>query len=49
MMPHWYKLYIEVCPPCGRTRTYRVRVYGKKPLQEVLRYEYTHVWCGCGS
>lgn len=29
--PHWYRQYIGECPVCGRDKSYRERVYGKRP------------------
>jgi hypothetical protein len=46
---HWYKIIIEECPPCGRSKVYRERMYTEKPEDYKDRYEYHQYWCGCGS
>ncbi len=38
--PHWYRLYLGECPVCGRDKSYRVRVYGKRPKDSRKRYVY---------
>jgi hypothetical protein len=38
--PHWYKLFAGECPVCGRDKSYRVRVYGKRPADPGERVEY---------
>jgi hypothetical protein len=37
---HWYRLYIGECPVCGHDKSYRERVYGKKPNDNRKRYVY---------
>lgn len=37
---HWYRLYIGECPVCGRDKSYRVRVYGRKPKNHNARIVY---------
>lgn len=29
--PHWYMLHVGECPVCGSDKSYRERVYGRKP------------------
>lgn len=50
MPKHWYKIYIGECPVCGRDKSFRVRVYGKKPPNPAKRYLYMTLqecydWC----
>jgi hypothetical protein len=47
--PHWYRLHIGECPVCGRDKSFRERVYGKKPKKREDRivwlsdtYTYDH-------
>ncbi len=28
---HWYRQYFGCCPVCGRDKSYKERVYGKRP------------------
>lgn len=35
---HWYKIYVGECPVCGRDKSFRERVYGKKPKDHKKRY-----------
>jgi hypothetical protein len=35
---HWYKTYVGGCPVCGRDKSYRIRVYGKRPKRLSSRY-----------
>lgn len=35
---HWYRQFVGECPVCGRDKSYRVRVYGKKPKRPRERY-----------
>lgn len=44
---YWYKHYITFCPVCGRGKTEKYRVYGKKPSDYGLRVETQEVydWC----
>ncbi len=37
---HWYKFFIGECPECGRDKSYKVRVCGKKPKSKKKRYVY---------
>lgn len=35
---YWYRFYLGSCPVCGRNKSYRERVYGRKPKNARLRY-----------
>lgn len=37
--PHWYRLFVGECPVCGHDRSYRVRVYGRRPKDPCKRLE----------
>ena len=37
---HWYKMHVGECPVCGRDKSYRERVYSKKPKDYKKRYVY---------
>jgi len=45
--PHWYKITYQECPLCGRSETYRERVYGEKPPPQESAPDFRHWWCGC--
>jgi len=50
MKEHWYKLFIGECPVCGKSKNYRMRVYGQKPEKLEKRIIYlsdmeTYDWC----
>jgi hypothetical protein len=50
MRPHWYRLYVGECPVCGRDRSYRKRVYGRRPKDRRKRIVYlpdTYNYDGC--
>lgn len=49
MKKHWYKLYYEECPVCGRSDNWRERVYGRKPKKPSLRIFYKQAYCYCES
>lgn len=36
--PHWYRIYVGECPVCGKDKSYRERVPGKKPQDPRQRY-----------
>jgi hypothetical protein len=40
MKEHWYKYYIGECPVCGKDKSFKKRVYGKKPKSDKKRYVY---------
>jgi hypothetical protein len=40
MKAHWYQQHIGACPVCGKDKSFRVRIYGKKPKSAKLRYIY---------
>ena len=47
---HWYRLYLGSCPVCGSDKSYRERVYGKRPEKLEDRVVYlsdteTYDWC----
>jgi hypothetical protein len=47
---HWYRLYFGECPVCGRDKSYRERVYGKRPRRRKDRIIYlnqTTTYDGC--
>ena len=35
---HWYKIYIGSCPVCGRDKSFRERVYSRRPKKREDRY-----------
>jgi hypothetical protein len=35
---YWYRIYIGECPVCGADKSYRERVYCKKPKDRNLIY-----------
>ncbi len=37
---HWYKFYIGECPVCGRDKSYKIRMYTKRPKLLKNRIEY---------
>jgi hypothetical protein len=37
---YWYRMYFGECPLCGRSKSYRERVYGEKPEDPNERYVY---------
>jgi hypothetical protein len=48
--PHWYRMHVGECPVCGRDKSFKERVYGKKPKSARKRYVYlpaseTYDWC----
>lgn len=48
--PHWYRIYIGECPVCGRDKSYRERVYGRRPKDRRRRVAYlpdTSTYDGC--
>lgn len=38
MRQHWYKIIYVICPVCAKDKTYRVRVYGKRPKSYTKRH-----------
>lgn len=47
---HWYRQHIGECPVCGRDKSFRERVYGKKPRDPRKRYvqlpdTHCYDWC----
>jgi hypothetical protein len=40
MKKYWYQQHIGACPVCGKDKSFRVRIYGKKPKSAKLRYIY---------
>ena len=38
--PHWYRVYLGECPVCGRNKSYRERVYGRRPKNPRKRVVY---------
>lgn len=50
MKKHWYRVYLGECPVCGSDKSYRERVYGKRPAKSEDRYVLlkdteTFDWC----
>jgi len=45
---YYYKIYIHECPVCGRSKEYRERVYGEKPI-DGSQYHYELYYDGCES
>jgi hypothetical protein len=46
--PHWYRMYIGECPVCGSDKSYRVRVFGRKPKDHRKRYvQLKQTYDGC--
>jgi hypothetical protein len=48
--PHWYRFHIGECPVCGKDKSFKERVYGKKPRDWRKRYvclpqTQTYDWC----
>ena len=43
---HYYKITIHECVLCGRGKTIRERVYGKKPKDLSKVYDYEQFACG---
>lgn len=37
---YWYRFHVGECPVCGRDKSYRERVYGRKPKEQCKRYVY---------
>lgn len=35
---HWYRQYVGECPVCGKDKSFRVRVYGRRPKDLTKRY-----------
>jgi hypothetical protein len=42
--PHWYRQYLGSCPVCGANKSYRKRVYGRKPKDTRRCYVYRSDW-----
>jgi len=47
---YWYRLFVGECPVCGRDKSYRERVYGKRPKDHRKRYvqlsnQECYDWC----
>jgi len=47
---YWYKMFVGECPVCGSDKSYRQRVYGKKPKNisdryVFLSYKETYDYC----
>lgn len=38
--PHWYRLHVGECPVCGKDKSYRERVYGRRPKTASKRFVY---------
>jgi hypothetical protein len=39
MKRYWYRIYFGSCPVCGADKTYRERVYGRRPRRLQDRYK----------
>lgn len=44
MKRHWYRIFIRECMVCGKTETWRERVYGRKP--KTGTHDYEQQFCG---
>jgi hypothetical protein len=47
---YWYRQYLGECPVCGSDKSYRERVYGKKPKNNKKIYVFIpayecYLWC----
>lgn len=38
--PNWYRMYFGECPFCGRDKSCRERVYGRRPKDKKKRVVY---------
>jgi hypothetical protein len=47
-IPHWYRQETTECCLCGRGGTDRIYMYGKKPRNRNLWYDWEQYFCGCG-
>lgn len=47
MSKYWYRIVTHECPLCGRSVVYRERVYGDKPKDPALVYDFKQIydWC----
>ena len=47
MKPHWYFIYEDYCPVCGRSDTTRERRYTPRPEAWELRHSFSehYDWC----
>ena len=37
---YWFRFFIGECPVCGRDKSYKERVYGRKPKDQTKRYKH---------
>lgn len=44
---YWYYVVDDYCPVCGRSDTYRERIYGERPKDWEQRHEFNEVYDGC--
>ena len=44
---HWYFIWRDECPVCGRERETRERRYGRRPKRDRNRSHFETVYCGC--
>lgn len=44
MKKYWYKFTYTGCPICGQGKTYKERMYTKKPRQLGLRYSWDETY-----
>lgn len=45
--PHWYMMFVEECPVCGRIDEWRERRYTQKPASPGDRHSYQQVYDKC--
>jgi len=49
MKKYWYKFITNYCPQCGKSSTWKERVYDKpKPKKRENLYSEREVWDYCG-
>ena len=47
MIAYWYFITVYYCPQCGRSRTYKDRRNGPKPIKWEDRHEEIEAWDYC--
>lgn len=40
---YWYMTVFELCPVCGEERSYKYRIYGEKPKEDIDRIELRYI------
>jgi hypothetical protein len=46
---YWYKLYVQVCPVCGKEDSWKERCYTPKPESPEERISYKEIYDYCGT